>query len=165
VGAKPKTVRKHLVAALVISGLGVYMLVWILPSWFEQKASSQWPSVTGEIVESGTRRPTKWLGRPNLRVSYRYQVRESTFESDDYHRVMWSPSNFWYEHPNVVVGRMRPGASVRVWHDPAKPQRSTLRAGVEIPESLATWTLIPLWMVLTGAAWLKTYRRWCCRLP
>lgn len=138
--------RKRLYTVLPIA-LGV---VWIAIGLFANmrgSSSSAWPSVVGEVVScdlettfnplagGGAQSGVTRLGRnKKAKVRYRYTVDGTEYRSEGHHfglfgtRTSLSGSRSYVE-AMVQKNGYRPGSTVTVFYDPAKPSVAVLRTG------------------------------------
>ena len=117
---------------LLFSGIGLLMFVRGFGQFRTSRASREWPSTDGQIVdatvemkidsdEDGTTR------RYSPRIIYTYSVYGQTYTSDQ----VVVGARRWYPSHAAAEARLRyrPGDQVAVHYDPEKPAQAVLEAG------------------------------------
>lgn len=137
-------IRSNSNLAMVVISMGFtvvgggLLLFWGLPSYSRAKASTEWPTVDGEVAASQVRKSSSFRNNKtkttySAAVLFSYTVDGKQYESD----VIW-PGGGYQSTSNVphqaVVDRYPPGKAVQVYYDPAVPQRGVLEPGVHFAE-------------------------------
>jgi hypothetical protein len=86
------------------------------------KASVNWPSTTGTITASGTK---KAMFRSQPRIAYSYEVNGTAFSSE---RISFAPG-VPPKETEAIVARYPVGKTVAVQYSPEKPSEAVLESG------------------------------------
>ena len=148
-------------------GVGTLMLATGAGELFEALRSQGWPSVAGTIQTSEAHYSASQSGGGGLRdrsassetsvaaVRYSYAVRGRAFSGDRIRVSRVASGNSSYARADVET--YGAGRSVRVYYDPAHPQRSLLEPGIHPSNSLLP--LLGLVFMLASAGFLYIMRR------
>jgi len=116
--------------ALVLLGVGVWMVVRRLPDLWHAPASTHWPHVSGTIVTAAPREEVAGSDKYyELQLSYTYTVGRRHHIG---HRLFFGPtprSKIESSIARLVEGYSE-GAPVRVYYDSETPSRAVLCPGV-----------------------------------
>ena len=114
------------IAVLFIIG-GLYSFVILLYRVWLGTRSLQWPTVIGEVTQSAiVVRNRRTMRLPDVR--YVYIVAGSRYEGRDISAL--GPGLDWENSAQKTLDRYPVGATVAVFYDPDRPNRSVLEAGI-----------------------------------
>jgi hypothetical protein len=148
-------------------GLGSLMLATGAGELFEALRSQGWPSVAGTIQTSAAHYSSSQAGAGGLRdrsasnetsvaaVTYSYAVQGRAYSGDRIRISRVASGDSSYAKADVET--YGAGRSVRVFYDPAHPQRSLLEPGMHPSNSLLP--LLGLVFMLASAGFLYMIRR------
>ena len=158
------------ILGLVFLGAGIGVSVWGGRTLQNAKASSSWPKVQGQVVESdverersrsgtGRNRRTKTTYKAN--VFYDYSVNGTKYSS---HKVSFGEySSSSPGHARRIVNRYPKGKTVEVHYNPEKPQVAVLEPGVSwssyMPLGIGVVFAIAGGVVVAGSIMGKTRER------
>jgi hypothetical protein len=113
------------------------VLVVAMRDYLRGRASENWPTVTGEVTESGVIIPTGSRGTYAPRVNYRYQVNGATLMGNriSFDSISRKPFLGMAER---VAESYQVSQSVQVYVSPLDPRKSVLEPGAK----LSTYLLI-----------------------
>lgn len=127
--------KKGKAALFIIIGIGA--VIYSFMTYFDAAESEDWPSVRGEIIDSGadhvnkmTTDKSKWKWEPH--VEYSYEVNGVTYKND---RIRLGFGSLSYDNYNMAlrsISNYPEGGWADVYYDPAYPQSSTLEVGVSL---------------------------------
>lgn len=124
---------------LIVLGSGAFLLglgvvIWIVVTKRRGQGEANWPSASGQVVSAKIVALERETPEGVVRsftpvVHYIYTVGESAYESQQRNAYPDETATFAEpERAQAVVDKYRPGASVRVFYNPANPKQAVLEA-------------------------------------
>jgi hypothetical protein len=121
--------------------LGSVFLALLFTGTWQGKASLQWPTVEGEIVESfvSEEYDEGRCYRPKIR--YRYQVNDQEYTSE-----LTTFKAYWLVRKTAekMVDRYPVGSRVQVHYNPRRPKQAVLEPGASLPPAVALIVVIAM---------------------
>lgn len=140
---------------------GPVLLIWQAKDTLREIASSNWPTVEGEVQELVAKRSVTDNGKTLQfygRVKYTYIVDGVEYSTD---LTDFGPGTKWPDRSSALVdiSQYRVGLKVPVYYDPAEPSVGVLQPGLPQPHRLAMILLIVFTIVCSICAGF-TIRSW-----
>lgn len=108
---------------------GAALVCWQTIVFHQQKASFQWPTVSGTIVQSERIYvPSDHNSHYRVEITYNYKVKGTSYVS---HRIsLFSRDLSSYDDiSESFVANHRPGTSVEIYYEPSRPENAVLIPG------------------------------------
>lgn len=142
----PAGVFAVLIFGVIFAVAGFFIMKYGQKMVDRAKASLDWPSVQGKIVESEVNRERKQTGTGSdkkietmytAEIIYSYQVGAQEYESTQ-RRIGGKTSSSNSSDAYKIVGKYPKGKSVAVYYDPVSPEEAVLEPGVFL-ETKVVW--------------------------
>jgi hypothetical protein len=165
------------VLSLFLAGLSGGVIVHVISSFVDCRASRNWPSVQGKVERADVSRKVERSarGRPMIEYSavvvYEYEVEGRKYSS---YRLAFGSAENYAASARAEAGRYRPDQKVDVYYDPANPNYAVLERRVTfgtylwgllgVPLGFATVRLLCTSLIPTRALANSRWLPWAHRL-